>query len=119
MGLLSRDDILGAQDLQRESVEVPEWGGSVLVSTLSGVDRDAWDQSLVQVEGGKAKANMDNIRARLVALCLVDETGARLFKSGDVAALGRKSGAALSRVFAVAQRLNGLAPESVETAKGN
>ena len=119
MGLLNRDAILAAQDLTTETVEVPEWGGSVLVSTLSGVDRDAWDQSLVSVVGNKTRANLDNIRARLVALTVVDEAGNKLFKPEDAAALGKKSAAALMRVFVAAQRLNGMGSYAVEDAKGN
>jgi len=47
MGLLTRDAILEAQDLQHEEVYIPEWGGSVRVRTLTGAERDAFEQSIV------------------------------------------------------------------------
>ena len=37
MTLLSRDQILAVQDLKHEDVDVPEWGGSLIVRAPSGV----------------------------------------------------------------------------------
>jgi hypothetical protein len=122
MAPLTRDAILGAQDMVREEVPVPEWGGSVFIRSMSGTERDAWEQSLVVPEGkaGKpGKADVRNIRARLVAFCAVDEAGQRLFADADVQALGAKNAAALDRCARVAQRINGLTPEALEDAKGN
>ena len=52
---------------------------------------------------------MANLRAKLVAACLVDgETGDRLFDNKTVHQLGNKSAAALDRLFRVAQRMNGM-----------
>jgi len=102
--MLTRDSILKADDLPKESVEVPEWGGQVWVSTLTGTQRDAFEQSMVTK---KNKPNMDNVRARFAVLTICDEKGERLFKAADADELGKKSAAALDRIFAVAQRLNG------------
>lgn len=117
--MLNRDQILEAADLTTEVVAVPEWGGEVIVSAMTGAARDAWEQSLVVAVGGKARANMENIRARLVVATVVDESGNRLFADADVVALGRKSSAALERVCKAAQRLNGLTKADVESLKGN
>jgi len=113
--ILSRDAILAAQDLKREEVAVPEWGGSVLVRTMTGAERDAWEQSLAK--GGKI--DVSNVRARLVASCVVDEAGSLLFTAADAQALGAKSGLALERVAKVAQRLNAITEEALEEARGN
>jgi hypothetical protein len=113
--ILSRDAILSAQDLKREEVAVPEWGGAVLVRTMTGAERDAWEQSLAN--GGKI--DVSNVRARLVAACTIDESGALLFSAADAQALGAKSGAALERVAKVAQRLNAITEEALEDARGN
>lgn len=116
MSHLSKAAILAAQDLQCEDVHVPEWGGTVRVSVMTGHARDAWEQSLVS---GKGKVNVENVRARLAAACIVDENGARLFSDGEAAMLGAKSASALDRVTKVAQRLNRLTSEELEEAKGN
>lgn len=114
--MLTRDAILGADDLKREAVDVPEWGGQVLISVMTGAARDAWEQSIA---GKGGRPDVSNIRARLVAACAVDESGARLFTDADAEALGSKSAAAIERCAKVAQRLNGLTAEDVEAAKGN
>ena len=116
MNILSKDAILAADDLPRETVHVSEWGGDVYVRTMSGTDRDAFETSLIAREGER-DGRMENVRARLVALTLCDEAGARLFEDGEIAALGRKSARALDRVFAVAQRLNGIGTEQAAAAK--
>jgi len=116
---LTRDDILNAQDLPTEDVSVPEWGGTVRVRGLTGAERDVFEASIVEQRGKKARVNMKNMRATLVALTLVDEDGKRLISETDVEALGQKSGVALDRVVRVALRLSGLSPGDVEELAGN
>jgi hypothetical protein len=115
MALLNRDQILAAEDRKSVEVDVPEWGGSVLVRTLSGRERDEFESSTVRTRGGKREENFANFRARLVSLCMVDERGERLFKTrNEIDMLGNKSVAALQRVFDAAQKLNGMSEEDVE-----
>lgn len=114
--LLSRDAILGAQDLKTEDVPVPEWGGTVRVRMMSGIERDAFSNSLLGSEG---KTDLTNYRAKLVAASIVDESGAREFSESDVQALGGKSASALERVFVVADRLNTMGAAAVDTAEKN
>src|SRR3989304_4330704 len=68
MALLTRDEILNANDLAREQVEVPEWGGAVLVRALTGRERDAYESSIVHPNGRAMKYTLTNMRARLVSL---------------------------------------------------
>lgn len=114
---LDRASILAANDLPTEVVEVPEWGGSVLVRGLTGVERDSYDaQSWRERElaQGDTGAILSNFRARLVARAIVDASGNRLFSDNDAVALGRKSAAALERVHDVVQRLSGMDAEEVD-----
>lgn len=125
--ILSKEAILSADDLEKELVEVPQWGGTVYVRALTGAERDAFEQSMVEMrtvrQGRKQETvremRLQNIRARLCALTICDEEGNRLFTDADVQALGRKSASALNRVFQVAQRLSGLTDEDVEELAGN
>lgn len=118
MSLLSRDQILTSDDLKSEDVPVPEWGGYVRVRSLTGTERDAFELSIAGEDNSKKK-NLANLRARLVALCVIDEQGVRVFTDSDVHKLGLKSAGALSRVFDVASKLNGLSPKDVEDLAGN
>jgi hypothetical protein len=116
---LSRDAILSAADMKTVTVTVPEWGGEVIVSTMSGSARDEWEQSLIQRKGNKTEPNLNNIRARLVAATVVDEAGKRVFSESDVLAIGKKSAAALERVCKAAQKLNGIGDSEIEDLQGN
>jgi len=111
---LSKEAILQADDLPRKTVKVQEWGGDVIVRSMTGVERDAWEMETYA--GGKV--NMDNARARLVALTAIDEKGERLFTSEEADLLGKKSAKALAKVFAAAQKLNGLGVGDVEELAG-
>lgn len=112
---LSRDQILAAPDLPAHSVRVPEWGGDVFVRSMTGAERDAFEAAIFDGD----KVNRANIRARLVSLCAVDDKGDRLFSEADIEALGKKSAAALERVYAAASRLNALSPADVEELAKN
>lgn len=120
VAFLTRDAILAAPDLAIIEVEVPEWGGTVRVRALSGAERDSFEASCMKEKrDGKTEFDPRNMRAKLVALCLVDGNGLRIFQQDDVKALGRKSAKALSRVFDEAAKLNGLSAEDVASLEGN
>lgn len=111
---LSREQILEAQDLTIEEVQVPEWGGSVYVRSLSGKGRDKFDASRFKLVNNRVEMIHENTRAVLLALSLCDQDGGLLFSEADVKALGEKSASALDRVFEVAQRLSGLRAKDME-----
>ena len=119
MSLLTKAAILAAADLKTEDVDVPEWGGSVRVRSFTGRERDAFEAGMVRGDGKDRKVDLTNMRARLVGLTVIDETGQRLFSDEEIDLLGAKSGAALDRVFAVAQKLNGLSSDDVEELAKN
>ena len=118
---LNRAAILAQDDLRTEDIQVPEWGNAwVRVRSLNASERDHFEASTVQRNGKRVTTNLENIRARLCLLCLVDpETGERLFQDEDTYPLGGKSAAALDRIFTVAQRLNGLRDEDVDELAKN
>ena len=117
--MLSRDDIMRADDCKTESVDVPEWGGTVLVRALSGSARDDWEASFVDRSGKKAKVKPQNIRARLAVRSIVDENGNRIFSDDDAERLGEKSAAALERIFVAASRLSRIGEEDIEDLEKN
>jgi hypothetical protein len=119
MAILTRDEILSADDIKRELVAVPEWGGDVYVKAMSGTERDLFESSIVELRGKKQQVNMKDVRAKLAACSICDEKGKRVFTDADVNALAKKSAAALQRVFTVAQRLSGIGDDDVkELAEG-
>ncbi len=111
---LNRDAILAADDLKRECVEVPEWGGRVYVRVMTGTERDEWERQILDSRGPDNKTNLSNARARLAILCACGEDGQRLFTDGDLEAVGDKSAAALERIFDAALKLNRIGEKDVD-----
>jgi hypothetical protein len=110
--MLTKDDILKADDLPREEVACPEWGGSVFVRVMSGTERDRF-------EGAYSRDAYNDTRARLAALTVCDAEGRPLFSEADIPSLGRKSSAVLDRIFDVAKRLNALSGDDVDRLEKN
>lgn len=117
--LLTRDQILQADDRKYELVPVPEWGGTVKVRSLNGSERDGLEAGMLEGRGKNRQVNLQNLRAKLVSLSVVDLEGNLVFSQADIVALGTKNAAALDRVFEVAQRLSGLREEDVDDLVGN
>lgn len=118
-GLLDRAAIMAANDLRTEDVEVPEWGGTVRVRSLTGSERDQFENEVIERKGKKTDVNMRDIRAKLVVLACVDGEGRRVFSDDDVRWLTKKSAAALDRVATVAQLLAGLRAEDMQEMSKN
>ena len=112
MALLSKQDILGCNDIPTELVEVPEWGGSVKVRGMTAGERDRFDD-MIRTQGLSA------LRATMAANGIIDEDGKRLFTDIEVGKLAEKSAEALDRVVEVVSRLSGLTPEDAEFLEGN
>lgn len=114
--MLTKDDILNADDRDFKVINVPKWGGDVTISVMSGFARDRFESSLIGANGGQ---NMQNIRAKLVAACLVDSDGNLLFSENEILKLGNKSSVALDIVFSAAQELNKITDSEVDELAKN
>jgi hypothetical protein len=111
---LTREAFLAATALPTETVTIPELGGVIEMRGLSAATRDEFEKTMWEKKGKTRQLNMQNIRARLVAMCAVDEAGQRLFTEEDVAAIGEIRADVIDRLFSVAQRLSGLGDNDVE-----
>jgi hypothetical protein len=122
---LNRDAILGAVDVQTEKVDVPEWGGDVIVRGLTGDELDNFQGSVRQFrptfdgKGMEAVLVQEGMRAKLLVKCLIDENGDRLFTDQDAPALGAKNGSVIDKLYDVAARLSGLSEEEQAELEGN
>ena len=117
--LLNKEQIKSVSDLETLDVEVPEWGGTVRLKSLTGAERDRFEASVVQGQGRNTTVNMQNLRAKLVAQSAIGEDGKPLFTEEDVKWLGEKSAKALNRLFNAAQQLSGLSESDVKELAGN
>ena len=117
--MLNKDQIKTVPDIETLDVEVPEWGGTVRLKSLTGAERDRFEAGVVQGQGKSATVNMQNLRAKLVAQSVIGEDGKPLFTEADANWLGEKSAKALNRLFNAAQQLSGLSESDVKELAGN
>jgi hypothetical protein len=111
--MLTKDAILSAKDFTTTEVEVPEWGGTVTVRGLSSKERDRMEAEVAQTQ------DLQNFRARLVVMGIVDENGDRIFADKDANALGQKSSVVVDRLFDAVRKLSGMDDEALGVAEGN
>ncbi|MVO87933.1 hypothetical protein GPA10_25035 [Streptomyces sp. p1417] len=121
MGYLSAEQILTADDLKYEDVDVPEWGGTVRVREMPGTERDKFESAFLGKDGASVRMEgLEGFRARLAAATIVDEHGKPLFRSvAEAKRLGEKSATALQRVCDVATRLSRMSEADVKELAGN
>jgi hypothetical protein len=125
---LSAEQILDADDLGVEDVDVPEWTDeksgacTVRVRGMTGEERDRFESGFVgndMKQLPKEKA-LEHYRARLAGACIIDAAGNRLFRSpAEIKRLSGKNATALQRVCDVASRLSGLSKKDEEELLGN
>jgi len=111
-GFLDRNAILARDDLAIRIVEIPEWGGHVLIRCMTAGERDDFEMAW--------KRNSSNdIRARLAVYTVCDQAGKLLFTADDIPILTAKSSRALDRIFAAATIHNGMTESDVEELRKN
>lgn len=103
---LSKLDILKVKELKRELVNVPEWGGDVLVQEMTGEQRDRFDNWVVE------KKETGGMRLRIVIATVVEESGKPMFTDLDIPDLASKSGKAIERLSDVGMHLSGMTEEA-------
>ncbi len=110
------------QQIARRTVDVefPELDTAFRLREMNGAERDHFEVASVKEVDGKRQVQAMYLRARLVASCLVDETGARIYADDEVEMLANDVPAiVLGKLFEAAQKLNGLDGAAVEDAAKN
>lgn len=115
---LSREAILAAQDTNTKTIAVPEWGGDVIIRSLTARWRDQFEADLVAARQA-GKLLPADISARMLVASIVDEAGNQMFTMEDIEALAAKSSRAVARLTEEIRAFNALAGNAAETIKGN
>ncbi len=108
--LLTREQIIATvPNLKRDSVEIEEWGGSVLIRELTGAERD--DVELRFYKGQKT-GDFRGVRVKVCLLACIKEDGNPLFdEKKDAVILDSLSAKALDKLFMKIAALSGLNPD--------
>jgi hypothetical protein len=116
---LDKQAIFGISDLITQKVEVPQWGGYVLIRSLTTKERGRLELSIHERKGVNVAENLALLRSRMVMLSVVNEEGARMFDDRDIERLEEKSAAAMDLIFTAAMRLSGITKSDVDELTKN
>ena len=117
---LTAKDILAVKDFKTRTIEVPEWGGEVMLRTISGNDREKFETMVLEKTGKDGQVKDSKlIRATLLAMTICNEEGKRILDKSTISALNDKSSKVIERLFLEASELNGLNEQAVVEAKKN
>lgn len=101
-------------------VEIPEAATTFRLREMSAADRDRFEVASLKTDAdGKRTIDPMFLRARLVAMCLVDDAGARLYADDEIEQLAGNVASVVSRLFEAAQKLNGMDAAAVDNAEKN
>lgn len=110
--LLSAEAILAAEDIKTVDVNVPEWGGTVRLRTLTGEEAMRFAESVTG-------ENRSESAVRIVGLCAIKDDGTPLFTEEQLTQLKQKSLRAIMRLQREAMTINGFTEEEAEAAKND
>ena len=110
MKKLSKDDIFKADDLPTKDMDIPEWGGTLTIRTLTGAERDQFESAFVNQD----KIDIRGMKARLIQLTVMNGDGQPMFTKADLQKINSKSASVIDRIWDVSRRLSGLTKEDAE-----
>ena len=113
---LTREEFKAKRGVRpRVAVDVPSLG-TVYVAKFSAKDRDQFE---AMVTGGRiGGVNLENVRARFVAMVCVNEDGTRIFQDADADWIGDLDTDVVQAIVDAGFRLNGIGANAVEEAAG-
>ena len=120
--MLSVDDIKKSSDRRTKEIEIPEWGGAVLLAEFTAADRDWFEGKSLQIAANVNDASigaiMKGFRSETVRRGLVDAELKPMFGKSDNTILG-KSSLVIDRLFDESSKLNEFDEEEIEKATEN
>jgi hypothetical protein len=109
-----RDSIFSADDITKELMEVPEWGVTVEIRSMTAAERAKLGEGATQGD----KTDVGLMYALTVIATVYDpETGLPVFTENDKEAILSKSGAVIERLATKALGSSGLTDKAVETSQ--
>lgn len=126
--LLTANEIINAKDWVEERIEVPEWGGEVILRSLSALDREEVDVATTEIdtkfdEKGALRYSVlpkpVRARAKWLARGIVNEDGNRVFDEVQLEGLAKKAEAPINRLYVRLREICGLSREKVDEAEKN
>lgn len=117
-------EALSGRILKEHEIDIPEWGGSVLVRELTSAEVDSIRRVAMVAVDPKTSKIMDpgalyRFQLRLIATGWINSDGSRVLKDEEIDKLYDVSNAVTQRMATEIMQLSGLDTTATETAEKN
>ena len=116
MEILTRDKIDAVGKKEPVPFEIPEWGGAVLLRYLPASAKDAYEMWAADIQKRLGLKGVKDFRSKLVAMCIVDQSGKRLYDDTDVPALAKQPAFIIDRLYKECERMNHMGTQAEKDA---
>tara|TARA_R100000152_G_C6782231_1_gene219178 strand:- start:7194 stop:7592 length:399 start_codon:yes stop_codon:yes gene_type:complete len=104
MTVASREALLKLCERRYATVDIPEREVTVRIQSLSESEKSQYETCLIAKNGkGIMRERLQDATRRLLALCIVDDAGERIFSDGDLSALANLDAFVSSRIYDACQ----------------
>lgn len=117
MKVLNKEDILSANDVELELLEVEEWGGAVYIGAMSVEERLMFDDTHCDENGKFRNLKDPNLVYDMLELTLKNEDGTKMFGRDDIKQLKSKNAKVVHKIFYKALNANYVSAEAAEVVK--
>lgn len=120
MKIATREQLIGLCKRRYVEVEIPELEATVRIQSLSEKEKSDYETRLISKNGrGILKDRLADATRRLIALCVVDQNGSRLFSNNDLSVIAEMDSFVSSRIYEACQEHCGFNKQDIETAVKN
>lgn len=116
--MLTREEILGLNDLEVKAIDVPYWG-EVNIRMMTALEKCRVEDTVARMTDDNQAAIMAELKAQVASIVVCDTEGKSLFKQDDIRALGGKSHVALDFILREAQKMAGLSDDALDESVKN
>ena len=113
MSLLTRDDFLKPDPVRYHEFPLPG-GKSCRIRSLPEREKAKFENSALDKDGKWARSRFDMMRARLIALCVVDAKGSRILNEDDPGKLLDKDGGIMAKIYDACRKHVGFEEGDIE-----
>lgn len=116
---LTREELLSLTKRRYRTVPIPEaipdvGGKKFRLQSLTDEEQSAYEAEIIARKGGLRKNRLADAKRRLIALCLVDGQGKRIFGDDDISALKKIDGRVIELLHKEANAHVGYDDEAIE-----
>ena len=114
MSLTTKEQLLSRKVRRYTVCNVAETGDSFRIQSLTEKEKSEYEAGMMSKTGAVSRDRMVDAYRRLFVLCVVDESGNRIFSDSDLDALEQVDAIIVARVFNVAHEHCGFAKGDIE-----